>query len=151
MPCSYLLHQASFMMQIRANHSPIMHCSGNKSVVIVRKRAERPLPSWAGEMRWDEGLRSFKSKMPETACLCHLGPRWGGVSHNAASLLPLCALPLLTSLSLHHFVLFRDQLAHPFVLTQESKQYSVRVAGHWKTYDKCSFISKNMENYIHFC
>lgn len=69
-----------------------------KSVVIVRKRAEWPLPSWAGgRAGWDEGLRSFKSKTAEAACLCHLCPRWG--SHNAASslsaffVLPLCSPP----------------------------------------------------------
>lgn len=35
-----------------ADRSPVMHCSGNKIVVIVGKRAERPLPGWAAEMRW---------------------------------------------------------------------------------------------------
>lgn len=94
MSYSYLQHQTSFIMQIRVNHSPIMHCSGNKGVGIVRKRAERPFAKLSGARR-DEGLRSFKSKLPESACLCHLGPRWEATQCSLLASAPR-ALPRLT-------------------------------------------------------
>ena len=82
-----------------------------KSAVIVRKRAEWPLPSWAGGMRWRAKVlqkQDGRSRLP----LPFMSPM-GVTQCSLLAFRLLCAPPLLSSLSLHHFVLFfffRDQL-----------------------------------------
>lgn len=79
-----------------------------KSVVIVRKRAEWPLPSWAGGraggMRWRAEVlqkQDGRSRLP----LPFMSPM-GVTQCSLLAFRLLCAPPLLSSLSLHHFVLF---------------------------------------------
>lgn len=133
-------------MQIRAKHSPIMLCSAKKNVVIVRKRAEWPLPSWTGGMKWrakvhqKQDTRSrlplpFMSQMGVTQC-----------SHLASAFFVLCSPPF----SLHHFVLFPDQLPHLSSNSrQDSEQDSLRVVLLQKMYVILASLLKKMENYIH--
>lgn len=82
-------------MQIGAKLRPYDALFWKEECCHWKKKGQNGLCQ-AGRAGWDEGLRSFKSKIPEAACLCHLCPRWGGGgSHNAASLLPLslCSHP----------------------------------------------------------
>lgn len=138
-------------MQIRAKPSPVMHCSGNKSLVIVRKRAGWPLPSWAGEMRWRATVlqkQDARNHLP-----LPFMSQMGG-SHNAA---PPCFRPACSPSA--HFPFtpspssFSWQTHTPFFLTHSGKRAS-RTTSEWLGLSRCTLnvvsLPNKMENYICF-
>lgn len=90
-------------MQIGAKLRPYDALFWKEECCHWKKKGQNGLCQ-AGRAGWDEGLRSFKSKIPEAACLCHLCPRWGGGGVTQCGFLA-SSFFVLTSLSLHHFVL----------------------------------------------
>ena len=127
----------------------MMHCSGNKIVVIVGKRAERPLPGWAVEMRWRAKAPS-KARRQQPLAFAIYVPDGGGRTTASASFVCCLRSPSFHSITLFPSVSRSHAPFFPYSLMPERTQASLRDAVSEKEFIKCSSISKKMEKWYHY-